>query len=249
MTSKVNYEVALAHLKNKQFLTAHNLFLNQAESMKKTEYIKSAFLYMLAAECKTRQGKESRDEIAQAGNLFLQYSKNKDSKNIQGALLCASKCFLSLGEYDKAKISYQKAKTMLSSIIEIFRPVVIIDDSKAVAMKLKNYVEKLGYNEILIYDNGKDGFKGCQKLFSKNKHPIVLLDMGLPDLDGDVIATKLLKEKLDLQIIVITADDKTTKRVNKTISSGVSGFIQKPFTLDEIKNAISIAESEYSLLQ
>lgn len=249
MTSKVNYEVALAHLKNKQFLTAHNLFLNQAESMKKTEYLKSAFLYMLAAECKTRQGKESKDEIEQAGNLFLQYSKNKDSKNIQGALLCASKCFLSLGEYDKAKISYQKAKVMLSSIIEIFRPVVIIDDSKAVAMKLKNYVEKLGYNEILIYDNGKDGFKGCQKLFSKNKHPIVLLDMGLPDLDGDVIATKLLKEKLDLQIIVITADDKTTKRVNKTISSGVSGFIQKPFTLDEIKNAISIAESEYSLLQ
>lgn len=249
MTSKVNYEVALAHLKNKQFLTAHNLFLNQAESMKKTEYLKSAFLYMLAAECKTRQGKESKDEIEQAGNLFLQYSKNKDSKNIQGALLCASKCFLSLGEYDKAKISYQKAKTMFSSIIEIFRPVVIIDDSKAVAMKLKNYVEKLGYNEILIYDNGKDGFKGCQKLFSKNKHPIVLLDMGLPDLDGDVIATKLLKEKLDLQIIVITADDKTTKRVNKTISSGVSGFIQKPFTLDEIKNAISIAESEYSLLQ
>jgi CheY-like chemotaxis protein len=241
--------VALAHLKNKQFLTAHNLFLNQAESMKKTEYLKSAFLYMLAAECKTRQGKESKDEIEQAGNLFLQYSKNKDSKNIQGALLCASKCFLSLGEYDKAKISYQKAKTMLSSIIEIFRPVVIIDDSKAVAMKLKNYVEKLGYNEILIYDNGKDGFKGCQKLFSKNKHPIVLLDMGLPDLDGDVIATKLLKEKLDLQIIVITADDKTTKRVNKTISSGVSGFIQKPFTLDEIKNALSIAESEYSLLQ
>ena len=249
MTSKVNYEVALAHLKNKQFLTAHNLFLNQAESIKKTEYLKSAFLYMLAAECKTRQGKESKDEIEQAGNLFLQYSKNKDSKNIQGALLCASKCFLSLGEYDKAKISYQKAKTMLSSIIEIFRPVVIIDDSKAVAMKLKNYVEKLGYNEILIYDNGKDGFKGCQKLFSKNKHPIVLLDMGLPDLDGDVIATKLLKEKLDLQIIVITADDKSTKRVNKTISSGVSGFIQKPFTLDEIKNALSIAESEYSLLQ
>jgi len=249
LTSKVNYEVALAHLKNKQFLTAHNLFLNQAESIKKTEYLKSAFLYMLAAECKTRQGKESKDEIEQAGNLFLQYSKNKDSKNIQGALLCASKCFLSLGEYDKAKISYQKAKTMLSSIIEIFTPGVIIDDSKAVAMKLKNYVEKLGYNEILIYDNGKDGFKGCQKLFSKNKHPIVLLDMGLPDLDGDVIATKLLKEKLDLQIIVITADDKSTKRVNKTISSGVSGFIQKPFTLDEIKNALSIAESEYSLLQ
>jgi DNA-binding response OmpR family regulator len=116
-------------------------------------------------------------------------------------------------------------------------------------MKLQNYVEKLGYDEILVYENGKDGLEGCKKLFSENKHPIVLLDMGLPDFDGDVIAMKLLKEKIDLQIIVITADDKTTKRVNKTISSGVASFIQKPFTLDEIKNAVDIAESEYSLLQ
>lgn len=248
MASKINYEVALTHLKNKQFITAHNLFLNQAESIKKTDRLKSAFLYVLAAECKTRQGKEFKEEIEKACNLFLEYSKNKTSKNVQGALLCAAKCLLRLGEYDKAKISYQKAKSTISSIIEVFRPIVIIDDSKSVSIKLKNYVEKLGYGEILIYENGKDGIKGCQNLFSKNKKPIVLLDMGLPDLDGDLVAAKLLQENLDLQIIVITADEKTTQRVNKTISSGVSAFIQKPFTLDEIKKAISIAESEYSLL-
>jgi DNA-binding response OmpR family regulator len=78
---------------------------------------------------------------------------------------------------------------------------------------------------------------------------VILLDMGLPDLEGDVVATKLLKDKINLQIIVITADEKTTKRVNKTISTGVSAFIQKPFTLDELKKAIDVAESEYSLLQ
>lgn len=249
LDAKTSCEVALTHLKNKQFITAHNLFLNQANLMKKSENLKSALLYMLAAECKTRQGKESKDEIEQAGNLFLQYSKSKNSKNMQGALFCASKCFLSLGEYDKAKISYQKAKSIISLTIETTRPIVIIDDSKAITMKLQNYVEKLGYAEIFVYANGKDGLKGCQKLFSENKHPIILLDMGLPDFDGDVLATKLLNEKTDLQIIVITADDKTTKRVNKTISSGVAAFIQKPFTLDEIKKAIDIAESEYSLLQ
>ncbi len=248
LNSKTNCEVALTHLKNKQFITAHNLFLNQADSMKKTEHLKSALLYMLAAECKTQQGKESKDEIEKVGNLFIQYSKTKNSKNIQGALFCASKCFLILGEYDKAKISYQKAKSTLSSTIDIFRPIVIIDDSKAIAMKIQNYVEKMGYDEILVYGNGTDGLEGCKKLFSENKQPIVLLDMGLPDFDGDVVATKLLKEKIDLQIIVITADDKTTKRVNKTISFGATSFIQKPFTLDDIKRAVDIAESEYSLL-
>ena len=129
------------------------------------------------------------------------------------------------------------------------RPIVIIDDSKAIIMKLQNYVEKLGYSEIHVYENGKDGVKGCKKLFSENKKPLILLDMGLPDLDGDVVTMKLLKEKIDLQIVVITADEKTTSRVNKMISSGVSAFIQKPFTLDEVKKAIDVAESEYSLLQ
>jgi CheY-like chemotaxis protein len=249
LDTKTNCEVALTHLKNKQFITAHNLFLNQAESLKKSEFLKSALLYMLAGECKTRQGKDSENEIKEASDLFLKYSKAKNSKNIKGALLCASKCLLSLGEFDKAKDTYQKAKGIIHTSIQVTRPVVIIDDSKAIAMKLKTYAEKLGYSEIHVFENGKDGIKGCNKLFSENKEPIILLDMGLPDLEGDVVATKLLKEKVDLQIVVITADEKTTARVNKTISTGVSAFIQKPFTLDEVKKAIDIAESEYSLLQ
>jgi len=225
------------------------LFLNQAESLKKTEFLKSALLYMLANECKTRQGKVSENEIREASDLFLKYSNAKNSTNVRGALLCASKCLLSLGEFDKAKVVYQKAKSMIQSSVPVTRPIVIIDDSKAIAMKLQTYAKKLGYSEIHVFENGKDGLTGCKKLFSENKEPVVLLDMGLPDLGGDVIATKLLKEKISLQIIVITADEKTTSRVNKTISTGVSAFIQKPFTLDELKKAIDVAESEYSLLQ
>ena len=249
MDIKTGSEVALAHLKNKQFITAHTLFTDQAESVKKSEPIKSALLYLLAAECKKQHGKDSENEITEAGNLFLKYSTLKDSDNVKGALLCASKCFLSLGEFDKAKELVQKAKTILPSSIQVIRPVVIIDDSKAIAMKLQNYVEKLGYSDIHVYENGKTGVKGCKNLFSEGKHPILLLDMGLPDLEGDAVAEKLLKEKLDLQIVVITADEKTTERVNKTLSSGVSAFIQKPFTLDEVKKAIDVAETEYSLLQ
>ena len=246
MDPKITCEIAVTHLKSKQFITAHNLFLNQAESLKKSEYVKSALMYMLAAECKTRQGKKSENEIKEAGNLFLKYSDSKNSKNVKGALLCASKCFLSLGEFDKAKVTYQKAKLIAQSTIQVIRPIVIIEDSKAVAMKLQNYVKKLGYSEIHVFENGKDGVKGCKKLFSENREPVILLDMGLPDLEGDVVATKLLKDKINLQIIVITADEKTTARVNKTISTGVSAFIQKPFTFGELKKAIDVTESEYS---
>ncbi|AFS80435.1 response regulator receiver and ANTAR domain-containing protein [Candidatus Nitrosopumilus koreensis AR1] len=249
MDIKTNSEVALAHLKNKQYITAHNLFSNQAESIKKSEPVKSALLYMLAAECKKQHGKEYENEIGEAGNLFLKYSTLKNSDNVKGALLCASKCFLKLGDFDKARDTYQQAKTMFSTIAQVTRPIVIVDDSKAIALKLQTYVKKLGYSDIHVFENGKNCVKGCKSLFSEGKQPILLLDMGLPDLEGDGVAEKLLKEKLDLQIIVITADEKTTQRVHKTLSSGVSAFIQKPFTLDEVKKAIDVAESEYSLLQ
>lgn len=246
---KANSEVALAHLKNKQFITAHNLFLNQAESLKKSEHVKSALLYLLAAECRKQHGKEFENEIGEAGNLFLKCSTLKNSENVKGALLCASKCFLKLGDFDKARDTYQQAKTMFSTLDQVTRPIVIVDDSKAVSLKLQTYARKLGYSDIHVFENGKSVVKGCKTLFSEGKQPILLLDMGLPDLEGDSVAEKLLKEKSDLQIIVITADEKTTQRVHKTLSSGVSAFIQKPFTLDEVKKAIDVAESEYSLLQ
>lgn len=249
MDTKTSCEIALTHLKNKQFITAHTLLLDQAESLKKSDLLKSALLYMLAGECKTRQGKPSENEIKEAGDLFLKYSNAKNSTNVKGALLCASKCLLSLGEFDKAKETYQKAKSIILTPIQVTRPIVIIEDSAAISMKLKTYVEKLGYSEIHLFKNGKEGLKGCKEILSKNKEPILLLDMGLPDLEGDVVATKLLKEKTNLQIIVVTADEKTTARVHNTLSTGVSAFIQKPFTLDEVKKAINVAESEYSLLQ
>ena len=100
----------------------------------------------------------------------------------------------------------------------------------------------------MSFETGKEAIKQSQKLFKSSKNPIFLLDMGLPDIDGDVVASTILEEKPDSQIILITADEKTSKRVNKTISSGVTAFIQKPFTINDLKDAMNTAESESSIL-
>ena len=247
VTKKQDYDLAFTNLRNGQNIAAYNEFLNLATSQKKNNPIKSALLYVLAGECKNRQGKENNDEILEAGKLFLSSAKKDKTYSAKGGYLCASKCFLKVGKYDDAKDAFNKSKEFVLSSVSVTRPIVIIDDSKAISMKLQNYVEKLGYSEISTYENGKTGIKGCQKLIKDSKSPIVLLDMGLPDVEGDKVASQLLGEKLDLQIIVITADEKTTKRVNKTISSGVAAFIQKPFTISEVKKAIDVAESEYSM--
>ena len=239
------YDLAFTHLRNNQNISAYNLFTNLAESYKKSDEPKSALLYLLAAECKSRQNKDNNEEILIAANLYQNFAKKDKSYSSKSAYLCASKCFLKTGKYSEAKKAFNKSKEISSAQISFMRPVIIIEDSKAITMKLEKYLEKLGYSTFYSFEKGKDGIKKCKELISESQNPIILLDMGLPDIGGDVVASTLLEEKLDLQIIVITADEKTSKRVNKTISSGVASFIQKPFTIEEVKKAIDIAESEY----
>src|SRR3972149_4844280 len=223
---KLDYDLAFTHLQNNQNITAYNLFLNLAENQKKIDTLKSAVLFILAGECKYRQNKDNANEILEAGKSFLNFARN----------------------YSEAKKAFDKSKKLQITQTEVVRPVVIVDDSKSVIIKLQNYLKKLGYNNVIAFETGTEAIKESQKLIKSSKNPIFLLDMGLPDIDGDVIATKILEVQPDSQIILITADEKTSKRVTKTISSGVTAFIQKPFTINDLKDAMNTAESESSIL-
>lgn len=246
--AKLDYDLAFTHLQNHQNISAHNLFINLAEKHKKTDSIKAGLLYVLARECKSRQNKDNREESLQAGKLFQNYAKKENNYNGKSAYLCAAKCFLKSGNYNEAKKSFQESKKIIFSVTEVVRPVVIVDDSKSMIIKLQNHLKKLGYDNLLSFETGEKAIKECKKLIKSSQNPIFLLDMGLPDIEGDVVATKILEENPESQIILITADDKTSKRVNKTISSGVTAFIQKPFTINDLKDAMNTAESEYSIL-
>ncbi|MBM2852674.1 MAG: hypothetical protein HW420_1221 [Candidatus Nitrosotenuis sp.] len=246
VTKAPNFDLALTHLRNHQNMAAYNQFTNIAESIKKTDSIKAALSYVLAAECKIRQKKDAENEISEAGKLYFDFAKKENNYSVKNAYLCAAKCFLRAGKYDDAKAAFEKSKTLKrNTTVEDLRPVIIIDDSKSIILKIENYLEKLGYKNTHSFSTGKDAIDGCKKLLKAD--PIILLDMGLPDINGDIVANNLLSEKPDVQIIVITADEKSTKRVKDTISEGVLAFIQKPFTIKELKDALNIAESEHSI--
>lgn len=244
--NNTDLDLAMMHLRNNQILTAYNMFTSIAESLKKSDPVRAALSYILASECRSRQKKDSTSEALEAGKLFFDFGKKEKNYSGRSAFLCAAKCFLKAGRYDSAKEAFEKSKFYkMEKEVEISRPIIVVDDSNAIVMKIQNHLAKLGYKNIQIFYNGNDALKASKKLLKQN--PIILLDMGLPDVNGDVIASKILAEKPDTQIVLITADEKTTKRVKDTISSGALAFIQKPFTIKDLKDALETAESEYSL--
>ncbi len=211
--------------------------MSLAQKEMKNPNSKACLYLILASQCKTKQGKDGKDELLEAAKLYLKIAK-KGSSNPSYAYQCAARCFLKAGQYDQAMKAFEEAKKHVRNIVEEKRPLVVVDDSPAITLRLKSYLQQLGYDDIQTATDGKGALKLVTKLIKDSQNPIVLLDMELPDMTGDVIARQLLQSKPDLSIILITADEKSTPRVRKTIGFGSTAFVQKPFTINELKNAL-----------
>lgn len=198
---------------------------------------KGGLYLILASQCKTKQGKDGKEELHEAAKLYLKLAK-KDTFNPGYAYQCAAKCLLKVGHYEEAMKAFEEAKKHVHNIVEEKRPIVVVDDSPAITLRIQSYLQQLGYSDIQTTANGHGAIKLITKLIKASQNPIILLDMDLPDLSGDVIAHQLLQTKPNLSIILITADEKSTPRVRKTIGFGSTAFIQKPFTINELKIAL-----------
>ena len=230
-------------MKNNQPISAYNLLITLAENEMKKEDSRAGILLLLAAECKTKQGKDRNGELLQAAKFYEKVAKKEKPAAAKYAYLCAAKCFLRIGQYDEAMSAFEKAKKYIHTIVEEKKPIVVVDDSPSITLKLNDYLQKLGYKDIHIFGDGKSAIESIKKLIQSSQNPIVLLDMDLPGMTGDEVAKILLKLKPELSIILITADEKTSPRVKKTIGWGSTAFIQKPFTINELKNALDVTIS------
>jgi len=126
--------------------------------------------------------------------------------------------------------------------------VLIVEDSPAIGFLLKNYLEKLGYTEIHICVTGSAAVDTFTDLVTKKKHPIVLLDYMLPDMDARSIFTQMLEMQPDARVILETATSKTEESIQELIRLGVYHYLEKPIRFESLKKIIRILEEEEALL-
>jgi len=122
--------------------------------------------------------------------------------------------------------------------------VLIIEDSPAIGMLLKNYLEKLGYTQIHICSNGASGIMTFKDLISNKKDPIVLLDYMLPDTDARSVLTQMFEVKPDIRVLLATATEEDDEGVKDLIRLGAYQYLQKPIRFEHIKSAFETIEEE-----
>ena len=127
--------------------------------------------------------------------------------------------------------------------------VLIVEDSPAIGILLKHYLEKLGYTQIHTCDTGSAAISTFTDLVSQNKQPIVLLDFMLPDMDARSILTQMLEIQPNARVILETATEKDDEGVKELIRLGVYQYIEKPIRFENLKNIIETIEQEQSFFE
>ena len=122
--------------------------------------------------------------------------------------------------------------------------ILIIEDSVATAILLKNYLNNMGYQEIHTCQDGKTGVTTFKDLVKAGTDPIVLLDFVLPDMDAKSIMTQLLEVKPDVKVILSTATEKTDEGVTELIRRGLYQYMEKPIRFEKLKQILDTLEEE-----
>ena len=105
--------------------------------------------------------------------------------------------------------------------------ILIIEDEK----KIRRYLQLELEHEKYSVDTAQDGEEGIEK-FKNNFYDIILLDLGLPDMDGlDVISS--VRSWSLCPIIVLSARTTDNDKVS-SLDLGADDYITKPFSTNEL---------------
>ncbi|MDQ6753274.1 MAG: response regulator [Actinomycetota bacterium] len=105
--------------------------------------------------------------------------------------------------------------------------VLIVDDEPQILRALQINLHAHGYQVVTAHDGGS-------ALLAAQKHPldVVVLDLGLPDMDG-VQVIEGLRGWTSVPIIVLSARHGSEEKV-RALDAGADDYVTKPFGLDEL---------------
>jgi two-component system, OmpR family, KDP operon response regulator KdpE len=104
---------------------------------------------------------------------------------------------------------------------------LIIDDEVQIRRLLRVGLEGAGY-KVCEAPNGQEGL---QEIVYK-KPDVVLLDLGLPDMDG-VTVLKRLREWSQVPVVVLTVREDDQDKV-AALDAGADDYVTKPFSTSEL---------------
>jgi len=107
------------------------------------------------------------------------------------------------------------------------KKILVVDDERKIVRLARDYLEKSGF-AVLMAEDGQQAVH----IFRAEKPSLIILDLGLPGMDG-LEVTRLIRRESSVPIIMLTARlEETDKLIG--LELGADDYITKPFSPKEL---------------
>lgn len=120
--------------------------------------------------------------------------------------------------------------------------ILVIDDEPPIQKFLRVSLESHGF-KVVEATTGESGIRHA----ANDQPDLIILDLGLPDLDG-IEVTKRIREWSAIPIIVVSARGKEQDKV-VALDAGADDYLTKPFSVNELMARVRVAIRHMSAAQ
>ena len=125
--------------------------------------------------------------------------------------------------------------------MEIKDRILVVEDDKRISSFFKTVLESNRY-DVIMASTGSEAYS----LITSQCPDLVILDLGLPDMDGvDVI--RKIRTWSNLPIIVISARSEDTDKID-ALDAGADDYLTKPFSVEELLARLRVVERRMALM-
>lgn len=105
--------------------------------------------------------------------------------------------------------------------------ILVVDDEKAIRNMLKTSLSSYGYS-VFEAATGKNALNE-----TIGAHPdVIILDLGLPDIDGKDVITRIRKHT-KTPIVILSVRDESSEKI-AALDAGADDYLTKPFSTEEL---------------
>ncbi|HET8941068.1 MAG TPA: response regulator transcription factor [Rudaea sp.] len=112
--------------------------------------------------------------------------------------------------------------------------ILLIEDQRDIAANIWDFLEHRGF----VMDHAGDGVAGL-RMALEGGYDVIVLDLGLPKLDGLDLCRQLRQQKRDTPVLMLTARD-TLRDKLAGFAEGADDYLVKPFAMKELEARIRV---------
>ena len=116
--------------------------------------------------------------------------------------------------------------------------ILCVEDEAGTRRIVKQVLKQSGFKNVELVENGGAGLQ----LFRNAQADLLLLDIGLPDINGLDILADVKQSRPDFPVVMLTMQS-DQQVVSKALELGCDGYVLKPITAEQLVNTITKALS------